>query len=230
MFSERRDSTGNSGDKMRLNPYKGLFIAVEGLDGSGSNDIALKLVKALVREKLPVVFVKEPSESPIGRFIRKILRERQGKVSPLTLEFLFAADRALQIEERVIPSLKEGKIVVADRCLWSSVAYRSLYYPLHWLLEINLEFFLPDLTFYIDVEPKICAKNIVKGEDEYQIFETESKLSQVREGYQWIWQKFGYCFAFLDGERPQEELVGFIVKLVKGNFKLKKLTGNIVRK
>lgn len=209
---------------MRLNPYKGLFIAVEGLDGSGSNDVALKLVKALVREKLPVVFVKEPSVGPIGRFIRKILKERQGKVAPLTIEFLFAADRALQLEERIIPALKEGKVVVADRCLWSSIAYRSVFYPIHWLLLINNEFFLPDLTFFINVEPRVCAKKISESEDELSLFETESKLASVRDGYEWIWQKFGYCFTFLDGERPQEELVGFIVKLVKGNFKLKKLT------
>lgn len=207
---------------MKLNPYKGLFVAIEGLDGSQSKKIALSLVKTLVKEKLPVVFVKEPSLGPIGRFIKKILKERQGKVAPLTLEFLFAADRALQYEERVIPCLKEGKIVVADRSLWSSIAYRSVFYPLHWLLEINMEFFLPDLTFFIDVDPGVCAQKISRGDDEISLFETESKLSLVRDGYAWIWQKFGHCFTFLSGEKSEEELVSFIFKLIKGSLKVRK--------
>lgn len=208
---------------MKLNPYPGLFIALEGLDGSGSDAVALGLVKVLKKEKLPVVFVKEPSQSQTGRFIREILKERQGLVSPLTVEFLFAADRALQLEERVIPALKEKKIVVADRCLWSSIAYRSLFYPIHWLLEINMEFFLPDLTFFIDVSPSVCAKNIGKDKDEISLFETADLLSRVRDGYQEIWNKFGYCFTFMDGKKSTEELIGVILKIIKSTMKIRKI-------
>lgn len=208
---------------MKLNPYSGLFVALEGLDGSGSDRVALGLVKALNKEKFPVVFVKEPSQSQTGRFIREILKERRGLVSPLTIEFLFAADRALQLEERVIPALKEKKVVVADRCLWSSIAYRSLFYPIHWLLEINMEFFLPDLTFFIDVSPAVCAKNIGKDKDEISLFETEDLLSQVREGYQEIWNKFGYCFTFLDGKKSPDEITTTILKIVKSTMKIRKV-------
>lgn len=208
---------------MKLNPYSGLFVALEGLDGSGSDRVALGLVKALNKEKLPVVFVKEPSQSRTGRFIREILKERRGLVSPLTIEFLFAADRALQLEERVVPALREKKVVVADRCLWSSIAYRSLFYPIHWLLEINMEFFLPDLTFFIDVNPKICAANISKGKDEISLFEKEDLLSRVREGYQEIWNKFGYCFTFLDGKKSPDEITTTILKIVKSTMKIRKV-------
>lgn len=93
---------------MKINPYKGFFLAVEGLDGSGSDKIASRVAKLLSLEGYSVVFTKEPTEGQIGRFIKKLIRER-GEVSPLTLEYLFAADRAIQMEDRIIPSLKEGK-------------------------------------------------------------------------------------------------------------------------
>jgi len=205
---------------MKINPYKGFFIAFEGLDGSGSDKVALDVVKALAAENYPVVFTKEPSQGQIGRFIKKLIKER-GEVSPLVLEYLFAADRAIQMEDRIIPSLKEGKIVISDRCLWSSLAYRSLYYPIHWILEINKEFVLPDNTYFIDLTPWECSKNIKKSEDEVVLYETESKLSQVREGYEWIRNKFSYCFDIINPE-DYTDLVAEIIARAKRHSKFPK--------
>lgn len=205
---------------MKINPYKGFFLAVEGLDGSGSDKVALKVAKILVGQSYPVIFVKEPSQGQIGRFIKKLIQKR-GKVSPLTLEYLFAADRAILMEDRVIPSLKEGKIVVADRSLWSSLAYRSLFYPIHWVLDLNREFILPDNTYFIDCSAWQCAKNIKKTEDEVALFETEGKLSQVREGYEWIAQKFSYCFDMIDVEE-YKDLAKEIIRRAKRHSKFPK--------
>lgn len=199
---------------MKLNPYKGIFLAIEGLDGSGSDKVADKIAGKLAQEGYSVVFTKEPTEGKIGRFIKKLIRER-GRVSPLTLEYLFAADRAIQMEDRVIPALKEGKIVVSDRCLWSSIAYRSLYFHTHWLLEVNNEFIIPDNTYFIDLSPLDCVRNIQKDEDELALYETEAKLSQIRQGYEWIAQKFGYCFDVIDPEHYQGKLVEEIIRRAK---------------
>jgi len=202
---------------MKINPYKGFFIAFEGLDGSGSDKVASQIAKLLAREKYPVVFVKEPSQGQIGRFIKKLIKER-GEISPLVLEYLFAADRAIQMEDRITPNLKEGKIVITDRCLWSSLAYRSLYYPIHWILEINKEFILPDNTYFIDLSPWECSKNIKKTEDEVALYETENKLSQVREGYEWVANKFGYCFDIISPE-DYSDLAGEIIRRIKNHPK-----------
>jgi len=202
---------------MKINPYKGFFLAVEGLDGSGSDRAAKEVAKILSQEGYPIVFTKEPTEGQIGRFIKKLIKER-GKVSPLVLEYLFSADRAILMEDRIIPSLKEGKIVVTDRCLWSSVAYRSLYFPIHWVLEINKEFILPDNTYFIDCSPLACVKKIKKSEDEVAIFETEKKLTEVREGYEWIGQKFNYCFDIIEPEE-YSNVAEEIIKRVKRHQK-----------
>lgn len=212
---------------MKINPYKGFFMAIEGLDGSGSDKIASQVAKLLAKEGYPVVFTKEPSQGQIGRFIKKLIKER-GEVSPLVLEYLFAADRAIQMEDRTIPSLKEGKIVVTDRCLWSSVAYQSLAFPVHWLLLVNQEFIIPDNTYFVDLSAYECSKNIKKNGDEVAIFEAEKELSQVREGYEWIAAKFSYCFDMIDskdlpaGRQGYPDLPSEIIRRAKKHSKFPK--------
>jgi len=207
---------------MKVNPYKGFFIAIEGLDGSGSDLIASKVAKILGKEGFPVIFTKEPTKGQIGRFIKKLIKER-GEINPLVLEYLFSADRGIQMEDRILPGLKEGMIVVSDRCLWSSVAYRSLYFRPHWLLEINQEFIIPDNTYFIDRSCYQCSKNIKKTEDELAIYETEKKLSEVREGYEWIANKFGYCFDMIDPDDYKKDLVQEIIRRIKNHSKFKKI-------
>lgn len=199
---------------MKLNPYKGIFLAIEGLDGSGSGEVACKVAKRLAKEGCPVVYTKEPTKGQIGRFLKELIKDR-GKVPPLALEYLFAADRAIQMEDRVIPALKEGKVVISDRCLWSSIAYRSPYFHPHWLLELNDEFIIPDNTYFIDLSPLECVHNIRQDEDELALYETEAKLSQIREGYEWVASKFGYCFDMLDPERYGEKMVEEVILRAK---------------
>lgn len=205
---------------MKINPFKGFFLAVEGLDGSGSDKVASQVAKLFVQDGYPVVFTKEPTDGQIGRFIKKLIKERQ-KISPLVLEYLFAADRAIHMEDKIIPSLQEGIIIVSDRCLWSSIAYRSPYFHTHWLLEINSEFILPDNTYFIDLSPWQCSKNIKKTADEVAIYESESKLSQIRDGYEWISQKFPYCFDIVDPEESPN-IAEEIVKRAKRHPKFPK--------
>lgn len=112
--------------------------------------------------------------------------------------------------------------MVADRCLWSSIAYRSLYFHTHWLLEINGQFIIPDNTYFIDRMPLDCVKNIKKDEDEVAIFQTESKLSEIREGYEWVSEKFEYCFDIIDPESYEPKLAEEIVKRVKRHSKFPK--------
>jgi len=206
---------------MKINPYKGFFLAVEGLDGSGSDKVASEVAKILSAEGYPVVFTKEPTGGQIGRFIKKLIKERQ-EVSPLVLEFLFAADRAIHLEDKVIPCLQEGKIVVSDRCCWSSVAYRSPYFHLHWLLEINDQFILPDNTYFIDRLPLECVRNIKKDADELALFQTEAMLSEIRESYDWVAEKFAYCFDKIDPENYGSKLAEEIVKRAKRHTKFPK--------
>lgn len=208
---------------MKIHNYLGFFVAIEGLDGSGSDKITGLLIEELKQQKLPVVATKEPTKGPVGRVIKKLLLKKERPISPILLEFLFAADRALSMEEKIIPSLKLGKIVVSDRCLWSSIAYRSIELPLHWLLEINTRFIIPDVTYFVQVPPSACATKIKRGKDEVQIYSEEEKLNQIEEGYRWIINKFPYWFEYVDGEQKPKKVVEEILTHLQKHQKFGKM-------
>jgi len=199
---------------MRTHKFPGFFVAIEGLDGSGSDEVAKLLAKSLKKEKIVVVSVKEPTQGPVGQVIKKLLLKKERPISPILLEFLFAADRALLMEKKIIPALKKGKLVVGDRCLWSSIAYRSLELPFHWLLEVNARFIVPNICYFIDVSPRLCAQKIKKGEDDVQVYFEEGKLRLIREGYRWLVGKFPHRFKVVDGEREKKKIVeGILINL-----------------
>jgi len=210
---------------MRAHHYPGFFVALEGLDGSDSDKIAKLLGTELRKQNLPVLMVKEPTRGPVGGVIKKLLVAKERPISPILLEFLFAADRALLLEEKIIPSLKKGKLVVSDRSLWSSIAYRSLDLPHHWLLEINARFIVPDITYFIDVPPSICATRIKKGQDGIQVYFEEEKLKLIREGYRWLINKFPHWLRVVDGERSKKEITNGILINLKSRSKFKKIAG-----
>lgn len=192
---------------MKIHKLPGFFMALEGLDGSGSDLVAKALVKKLKAEKMTVIFTKEPSRGPVGKLIKKLLLKKKKSFSPLFLEYLFAADREWQMETKIIPALKEGKIVVADRCLWSSLAYRFPDLPIHWLMEINKHFFIPNLTFFVDTDPSTCAARIKKDKDEVQLYTEEKKLVEIQEGYLWLFNKYPYWFKTVEGNKKTKKTV-----------------------
>ncbi|PIW92243.1 MAG: dTMP kinase [Candidatus Nealsonbacteria bacterium CG_4_9_14_0_2_um_filter_37_38] len=169
---------------MQKNPYAGKFIVFEGLDGSGQSTQANLLKDFLLEKNFNVILTKEPTQdSEAGKKIRKILDKKAG-VQPLQLQKLFAQDRKEHLENIIIPALKEGKIVISDRYFFSSFAYGSASgVNLEWLIKINDEFLLPNLTFILKVSPKICLGRIKKRGDKITLFEEKKELEKVWEVY-----------------------------------------------
>ena len=213
---------------MKIHRYPGYYIAIEGLDGSGSDLVARGLVRKLRGRGLEVVSVKEPSGGDVGQITKKLLLKKKRPISPLLIEFLFAADRADLMESKVIPALKKGKVVVSDRSLWSSIAYRSLELPTNWLLEVNTRFIIPNLTYFIDVDPAVCAKRIKTGKDKIQLYTEEERLNQIQNGYQWVVAKFPYWFQLIEGNggRPNNQMVEEVLAHLEKDSKFKKIIKN----
>jgi dTMP kinase len=140
---------------------KGFFICIEGLDGSGKTTHAYRLVQNLQKRGFDAVYTTEPSKGEIGKFIRTSVLQGKKRVPRVVEALLFAADRVEHLEKDVKPALREGKIVVSDRCVYSSLAYQGAAgLDLEWIEEIN-RFALPsDLAIYIDVPPEVVVKRI----------------------------------------------------------------------
>lgn len=200
---------------MKKNTYPGLFIAFEGLDGSGSSIHASLLAGLLSKEGYRLLHTKEPTNNLIGGLIRAQLTGAW-KSSQDCLQLLFAADRAHHLDKEIIPALSNGKIVVIDRYAFSNVAYGSvdLDASTKWLKQINEYFIEPDITFVIKVSPKICALRLKKSRYKMELFSQEDKLSKVWKVYEELIAQNKNVFV-INGEQDEMNIIGEILDVTQ---------------
>lgn len=161
-----------------------MFIAFEGLDGSGSSTHARHLFERLEGQGHPVLLTKEPTgDTPIGKMIREILQHKW-ELSPAGLQLLFTADRAEHLKNTIEPALQNNQIVISDRYLLSTLAYGSLAADGAWLKAINEPFPLPDLTFLLKADPEVCLRRIAGRGSEFELFEKKEKLEKIWSHYE----------------------------------------------
>lgn len=206
---------------MKKNPYKGVFIAFEGLDGSGSSTQVDLLVRNLKSVGYLAFGTKEPTNNIVGGLIRGQLTG-DWKAGMECLQLLFAADRAHHLDREIIPSLKQGKIIISDRYYFSTVAFGSLKLDRDWLLVLNEKFILPDLTFVFKVSPKECLRRMRVGRNRLELFEEEKKLKKVWVTYSWL-AKNNKEVILVDGERSISQISLEIFEIVKKFLKKKKV-------
>lgn len=141
---------------------KGRFIVLEGPDGSGTTTHAALLAATLRAQGEDVVLTAEPTDSPIGRFIRQQLNAKEIE-SPSALQLLFCADRAWHIEKVIKPALKAGKTVISDRYVISTLIYgEALGLDPDWLVRVNTPFLEPDLMIIALPPLHVCLERIMK--------------------------------------------------------------------
>jgi dTMP kinase len=159
---------------------QGIFICIEGLDGSGKTTHAHRLVRNLQKRGIDAVYTTEPSRGELGIFIRETILEGKKRVPRVVEALLFAVDRVEHFENDVKPALKEGKVVVSDRCVYSSLAYQGAAgLDLEWIEEINRFALPPDLALYIDVPPEVVVKRIRRKKSVMERLETQRRVQKV---------------------------------------------------
>lgn len=200
---------------MKKNPYPGKFIAFEGLDGSGQTTQANLLTEFFRSRGREVVQTKEPTQdSEAGKRIRRIL-DKKIRCTPAELQKLFAQDRKEHLDRVIIPALSGGKIVISDRYCFSSFAYGVAEgVDLDYLMVLNAEFLLPDVTFLLRVSPKVCMERIhVRGKTP-TLFEKQEKLRQVWGVYEQLAKSFENVF-IIDGEQAKGIVAKDIRKMIE---------------
>lgn len=183
----------------------GLFLTLEGLDGSGKTTQA-GLLRAFLEERgLRTVLTREPGGGLPE--VRDLLLG--GPLSPEAEYLLFSADRAEHVRRVILPSLERGVWVVSDRYLDSSLAYQGFGrgLPLAWLLEVAKEATLgltPRLTFLLDLPPEEALRR-VKDPDRLER-EGLAFFQRVREGYLFLAEQEPHRFLVLDARRSVAEV------------------------
>lgn len=159
---------------------KGIFIYIEGLDGSGKTTHAHRLVRNLQSKGFDAIYTTEPSRGKLGKFIREIILEQKNRVPRVIEAILFAVDRVEHFEKDVKPALDKGKIVISDRSVYSSLAYQGATgLDLEWIKKINHLVLSSDLAFYLSVSPEVVIKRIHRKKSVMERLDIQKKVEEI---------------------------------------------------
>lgn len=189
----------------------GLFITLEGGDGSGKSTQFGRLVAFLTAAGHTVVETREPGGTELGVELREIVLHRRGHIAPRAEALLYAADRAHHIATKVRPALEAGSIVVQDRYIDSSVAYQGAGRVLD-AEEVRgisvwaTEGLTPDLTILLDLDPAIGRARIAGGVYDRLEEEKGDFHDRVRAGYLALAAAEPQRFLVLDATRDRDDL------------------------
>lgn len=166
---------------------KGLFITFEGADGCGKTTQMKLLAEYLQKMGHDIILTREPGAKGLGEKVRDILLNYDGVVSDKCESFLFLADRAQNIDIIVNPAVNDGKIVLCDRHIDSTVAYQGYGRGLdinriNMLNEIATNKRKPDLTFVFDIDVETSMKRVGKEKDRMESAGKDFH-NRVRNGY-----------------------------------------------
>lgn len=191
----------------------GLFITLEGGDGSGKSTQAELLTHWLEREGKTVLRSREPGGTDVGTEIREIVLHHRGEIAPRAEALLYAADRAQHIATKVRPALGRGEIVIQDRYLDSSVAYQGAGRVLGAgeVRDLSLwaaEGLLPDLTILLDLDETVARGRLDADNKRFDRLEAEQNEfhSRVREAFLELALAEPDRFLVLDATFPVETL------------------------
>jgi dTMP kinase len=213
----------------RRNPHKGLYIAIEGIDGAGKTVQSERLMQYFRDKGTDTLLVNEPRRTGlIGRVINEFLQNRI-KLPKASLQYLMSADRIAHQEEVVLPALEKGQAVLSHRCFWSAVPYgimdrsgKTYNYEAGETLLVSLsilslyhQIVVPDVTFYLDISGEEAIKRLKGAGNVEEYYETQEKLDNVRKGYQWMIKKFPSEFVVIDGMKSFEEITKEIISHVE---------------
>lgn len=204
----------------------GMFISFEGGEGSGKTTIIETLIKALEEKGYEVLKTREPGGVPIAEQIRNVILDvNNTKMCSTTEALLYAAARMQHLEEKVLPALKENKIVICDRYVDSSFVYQGFARGVGFEQVKNANYFalkhLPDVTFFIDVTPEVGLKRIVqRGELNRLDKESIDFHQRVYDGYVSLCDIYPERIVRINGEQEKEAVAQDVIKAVFERLKI----------
>lgn len=204
-----------------------MFVTIEGPEGSGKSSVTKEVVKLLEKEGETVVLTREPGGTPIAEEIRNVILDKKNTaMDSMTEALLYAASRRQHLVEKVWPLSKEGKIVISDRFLDSSLAYqggaRGL--GIDNVLALNqfaTDGFYPDLTLLFDIDPRIGLARIAANNNrEVNRLDLE-KIEfhdSVRKTFLELAKRFDDRYVVLDASKPFDEVVKDAYNAIKAKL------------
>lgn len=191
---------------------KGIFITTEGTDGSGKSTQIELIKQYFIENKRDFVFLREPGGSEIGEKIREIILDKDNKnMSVITEMLLYAASRAQLVEEKIVKALEEGKVVICDRFVDSSIVYQGIARGIgidtvKKINDIATNNIVADITFFFSVEPLISLSRIQNKVADRLESEDIKFHEKVYNGYKFLMNLYPDRIKEIDSKRSIEEV------------------------
>ena len=204
---------------------KGMFITFEGADGSGKTTQIELLKKYLLNNNIDFVFTREPGGTIISEAIREIILDKTyDEMTNKTEVLLYAASRAQHVEQYIKPLLEQGKIVICDRYIDSSVVYQGIARGIgvEEVFKINswaTNSLQPDITILLDIDVSVSIKRKVKQKELDRLeLQKEEFHKKVIEGYRMLANKEKGRFLIVDASLQVEEIHQIIIDYITKNL------------
>ena len=201
-----------------------MFITIEGVEGSGKSSSTNDVVNRLRKEGYDIITTREPGGTPIAEKIRDIILDvNNTNLDPRAEALLYAASRRQHLIEKVWPNLKQGKIVICDRFIDSSLAYQGGARNLGIENITNINMFAtentwPDLTLLFDIDPELGLDRIRKNQGrEVNRLDLE-KIEfhkKVRETFLNLAKKYHDRYVIIDASKSQKEVEEEVYNIIK---------------
>ena len=204
-----------------------LFVTFEGGEGSGKSTVLKQVNEILLSEGHSTLLTREPGGTPISEQIRNVILDKANtSMDPRTEALLYAASRRQHLVEKIWPALKEGKIVLCDRFLDSSLAYQGGARGLGMdeILEVNryaTEGQFPDITLFFDMDPSIGLQRIAAnaGREVNRLdLERMTFHEKVRASFQKLASLYPERYVTIDASQPLEKVVEDSLKAIKAKL------------
>ena len=193
-----------------------LFITFEGGEGSGKSSAIAGVKKYLEEKGYDVILTREPGGTKISEQIRNVILDKENtEMDSRTEALLYAASRRQHLVEKIWPSIKQGKIVICDRYLDSSLAYQGHARGLgvEDILKVNeyaTEGTFPNITFLLDITPE-QGLNRIEANSSREVnrldLEKMSFHHKVRDGYLALAKRFEDRYVIIDASKPLEAVI-----------------------
>ncbi len=204
---------------------KPLFIAFEGIDGSGKSTQAKLLADRLNQVGQKTILTCEPTKDQLGKIIRDAFAHKT-HLHDEVIAGLFVADRLQHIlddNNGILATLKKGMHVVSDRYVFSSYAYQGVHTNIDWVIQANslaAKLAQADLTLFINIDPAEAMARIMSNRQGTEKYETLENLKKVNENYLKSFDLFKdkEHILIIDGSKPMDEIAteifDYVMKLI----------------
>ncbi len=201
---------------------KGFMLVFDGSNGAGKTTVIKGVEKYLTLKGFDVLLTREPGGTPIGEKIREVILDPSTpEMCYMTELMLFGAGRAQHVQEKIMPALAQGKIVISDRFDAATFSFQHFArgIDLDTIIKINdlaLAGFMPDMNIILDLDPREGLKRVISRGEGLDRLEDEKSdfLAKARDGYLKQAEQSPERFEIIDAAQSKEDVLSDVIHII----------------